>query len=210
MTDVKMTIDDVLALGHVMPVIVIDDADKAVPLAETLLANGIRTIEITLRTPAALDSIAAIADQCPDMVVGAGTILSPELAQASASAGARFVVSPGSTEAVVTGCQDADVPLLPGASTVSEMMALTEQGFHAIKFFPAMSAGGPNFIKSLASPLPHLTFCPTGGITEATAPDWLSLPNVPCLGGSWIAPATLINAGDWDTIGAHAKAASQL
>ena len=210
MTDVKMTIDDVLALGHVMPVIVIDDATKAVPLAETLLANGIRTIEITLRTPAALDAIAAIADQCPDMVVGAGTILSPELAQASASAGARFVVSPGSTEAVVTGCQDADVPLLPGASTVSEMMALAEQGFHAIKFFPAMAAGGPNFIKSLASPLPHLTFCPTGGITEATAPDWLSLPNVPCLGGSWIAPATLINAGDWDTIGAHAKAASQL
>lgn len=210
MTDVKMTIDDVLALGHVMPVIVIDDADKAVPLAETLLANGIRTIEITLRTPAALDSIAAIADQCPDMVVGAGTILSPELAQASASAGARFVVSPGSTEAVVTGCQDADVPLLPGASTVSEMMTLAEQGFHAIKFFPATAAGGPNFIKSLASPLPHLTFCPTGGITEATAPDWLSLPNVPCLGGSWIAPATLINDGDWDTIGAHAKAASQL
>ena len=210
MTDAKMTIDDVLALGHVMPVIVIDDADKAVPLAETLLANGIRTIEITLRTPAALDSIAAIADQCPDMVVGAGTILSPELAQASASAGARFVVSPGSTEAVVTGCQDADVPLLPGASTVSEMMALAEQGFHVIKFFPAMAAGGPNFIKSLASPLPHLTFCPTGGITEATAPDWLSLPNVPCLGGSWIAPATLINDGDWDTIGAHAKAASQL
>ena len=210
MTDAKMTIDDVLALGHVMPVIVIDDADKAVPLAETLLANGIRTIEITLRTPAALGSIAAIADQCPDMVVGAGTILSPELAQASASAGARFVVSPGSTEAVVTGCQDADVPLLPGASTVSEMMALAEQGFHVIKFFPAMAAGGPNFIKSLASPLPHLTFCPTGGITEATAPDWLSLPNVPCLGGSWIAPATLINDGDWDTIGAHAKAASQL
>ena len=150
MTDVKMTIDDVLALRHVMPVIVIDDAYKAVPLAETLLANGIRTIEITLRTPAALDSIAAIADQCP------------------------------------------------------------EQGLHAIKFFPAMAAGGSNFIKSLASPLPHLTFCPTGGITEATAPDWLSLPNVPCLGGSWIAPATLINAGDWDTIGAHAKAASQL
>jgi 2-dehydro-3-deoxyphosphogluconate aldolase/(4S)-4-hydroxy-2-oxoglutarate aldolase len=210
MTDVKMTIDDVLALGHVMPVIVIDDADKAVPLAETLLANGIRTIEITLRTPAALESIAAIADQCPDMVVGAGTILSPELAQASASAGARFVVSPGSTEAVVTGCQDADVPLLPGASTVSEMMALAEQGFHVIKFFPAMAAGGPNFIKSLASPLPHLTFCPTGGITATTAPDWLSLPNVPCLGGSWIAPATLINAGDWDAIGAHAKAASQL
>ena len=210
MSDAKMTIDDVLGLGHVMPVIVIDDASKAVPLAETLLANDIRTIEITLRTSAALDSIAVIADQCPDMVVGAGTILSPELAQASAAAGARFVVSPGSTDAVIKGCQDADIPLLPGASTVSEMMALAEQGFDIIKFFPAMAAGGPNFIKSLASPLPHLGFCPTGGITEATAPDWLSLPNVPCLGGSWIAPATLINDGDWDRIGAYAKAASLL
>ena len=210
MTDAKMTIEDVLGLGHVMPVIVIDDTSKAVPLAETLLANDIRTIEITLRTSAALDSIAAIADQCPDMVVGAGTILSPELAQASAAAGARFVVSPGSTDAVIKGCQDADIPLLPGASTVSEMMALAEQGFDIIKFFPAMAAGGPNFIKSLASPLPHLGFCPTGGITEATAPDWLSLPNVPCLGGSWIAPATLINDGDWDRIGAYAKAASLL
>lgn len=205
-----MTIDDVLALGHVMPVIVIDDVAHAVPLAETLLANGIRTIEITLRTSAALDSIAAIADHCPDMVVGAGTILSLELAQASASAGARFVVSPGCTEAVIKGCQTAEMPLLPGASTVSEMMALAEQGFGVIKFFPAMAAGGPNFIKSLASPLPHLGFCPTGGITEATAPDWLALPNVPCLGGSWIAPATLINDEDWDAIGAHAKTASLL
>lgn len=210
MTNANMTIDDVLALGKVMPVIVIDDVADAVPLAKTLLANGIRTIEITLRTPAALDAIAAIAGQCPDMVVGAGTILTPALAQASADAGARFVVSPGYTDAVVKGCHDAEVPLLPGASTVSEMMALAEQGFEIIKFFPAMAAGGPNFIKSLASPLPHLEFCPTGGITEATAPDWLSLPNVPCLGGSWIAPAKLINDGDWDAIGAHAKAASAL
>ena len=210
MTEAKMTIEDVLGLGQVMPVIVIDDAAKAVPLAKTLLSNDIRTLEITLRTSAALDSIAAIADQCPDMVVGAGTILSPELAQASASAGARFVVSPGSTDAVIKGCQDSDIPLLPGASTVSEMMVLAEQGFDIIKFFPAMAAGGVNFIKSLASPLPHLKFCPTGGITEATAPDWLSLPNVPCLGGSWIAPARLINDGNWDIIGAHAQAASQL
>ena len=210
MTNANMTIDDVLALGKVMPVIVIDDVADAVPLAKTLLANGIRTIEITLRTPAALDAIAAIAGQCPDMVVGAGTILTPALAQASADAGARFVVSPGCTDAVVKGCHDAEVPLLHGASTVSEMMALAEQGFEIIKFFPAMAAGGPNFIKSLASPLPHLEFCPTGGITEATAPDWLSLPNVPCLGGSWIAPAKLINDGDWDAIGAHAKAASAL
>lgn len=210
MTKTNMTIDDVLALGNVMPVIVIDDVANAVPLAETLLTNGIYTIEITLRTAAALDAIAAIASNCPDMIVGAGTILSPELAQASALAGARFVVSPGCTDIVVKGCQDADVPLLPGASTVSEMMALAEQGFDVVKFFPATAAGGPNFIKSLASPLPHLGFCPTGGITEATAPDWLSLPNVPCLGGSWIAPAKLINNGDWDAIGAHAKAASLL
>ena len=210
MTNTNMTIDDVLALGKVMPVIVIDDVARGVPLAQTLLANGIRTIEITLRTPAALDAIAAIAKECPDMVVGAGTILTPALAQASADAGARFAVSPGCTDAVVKGCHDAEVPLLPGASTVSEMMALAEQGFDTIKFFPAIAAGGPDFIKSLASPLPHLGFCPTGGITEATAPDWLSLPNVPCLGGSWIAPAMQINDGDWDAIGAHAKAASVL
>ena len=210
MTNTNMTIDDVLALGKVMPVIVIDDVARAVPLAHTLLANGIHTIEITLRTPAALDAIAAIAKECPDMVVGAGTILTPALAQASADAGARFVVSPGCTDAVVKGSLDAEVPLLPGASTVSEMMALAEQGFETIKFFPAMAAGGPDFIKSLASPLPHLGFCPTGGITEATVPDWLSLPNVPCLGGSWIARAKLINDGDWDAIGAHAKAASVL
>ena len=210
MTNTNMTIDDVLALGKVMPVIVIDDVARAVPLAHTLLANGIRTIEITLRTPAALDAIAAIAKECPDMVVGAGTILTPALAQASADAGARFAVSPGCTDAVVKGCHDAEVPLLPGASTVSEMMALAEQGFDTIKFFPAIAAGGPDFIKSLASPLPHLGFCPTGGITEATALDWLSLTNVPCLGGSWIAPDMLINDGDWDAIGAHAKAASVL
>ena len=132
------------------------------------------------------------------------------VSEASADAGARFVVSPGCTGAVVKGCHDAEVPLLPGASTVSEMMALAEQGFETIKFFPAMAAGGPDFIKSLASPLPHLGFCPTGGITEATALDWLSLTNVPCLGGSWIAPDMLINDGDWDAIGAHAKAASVL
>jgi 2-dehydro-3-deoxyphosphogluconate aldolase/(4S)-4-hydroxy-2-oxoglutarate aldolase len=210
MTDKIMTIKDVLALGKVMPVIVIDDAAHAVPLAQTLLANDIKTIEITLRTAAALDAIETIASHCPEMLVGAGTILSANLAQKAASAGASFIVSPGTTDAVIKGCHDAKLPLLPGASTVSEMMLLAEAGFHFIKFFPAMAAGGPNFIKSLASPLPHLGFCPTGGITEATAPQWLSLTNVPCLGGSWIAPAKLINQADWDSSGKNANAASKL
>jgi 2-dehydro-3-deoxyphosphogluconate aldolase/(4S)-4-hydroxy-2-oxoglutarate aldolase len=210
MTDKTMMIEDVLGLGKVMPVIVINDATHAVPLAQTLLASNIKTIEITLRTAAALDAIDAIASHCPEMIVGAGTILSADLAKKAASAGASFMVSPGTTNAVIKACHDTKLPLLPGASTVSEMMLLAEAGFHFIKFFPAMAAGGPNFIKSLASPLPHLCFCPTGSITEATAPEWLSLPNVPCLGGSWIAPAKLINQADWDSIGKNAKAASKL
>ena len=142
--------------------------------------------------------------------MGAGTILSAELAHNAASAGASFIVRPGTTNAVIRGCYDGRRPLLPGAATVSEMMLLAEAVFRFIKFLPAMAAGGPNVIKSLASPWPHLGCCPTGGITEATAPEWLSLPNVPCLGGSWIAPAKLINQADWDSIGKNAKAASKL
>lgn len=204
------TIHEILALGPVMPVIVIDDSRQAVPLAEALLHGGLKTIEITLRTPAALDSIRAVAAACPDITIGAGTVINADLASAARNAGAAFAVSPGTTPAVIEGCRMAGLPLLPGASSVSEMMALQEAGFDAVKFFPANAAGGTGFIKSLISPLPGISVCPTGGITAATAPDWLALANVPCVGGSWVAPQADIAGGEFDAIAARAKTAAAL
>lgn len=204
------SIPDILAMGPVMPVIVIDDSSKAVPLAQALIDGGIRTIEITLRTPAALESIRAVADACPDILIGAGTVTNEALATSARDAGARFLVSPGTTDAVIKGAADAGLPLLPGAASVSEIMRLMDAGFSAIKFFPAAAAGGPSFVKSLASPLAGLQVCPTGGISLDSARDWLSLPNVPCVGGSWIAPQTMISAGDLRTITANARAAAAL
>jgi len=205
-----MSIQEILALGPVMPVIVIDDSEQATPLAEVLLAGGIHTIEITLRTPAALDAIRAVSANCPDITIGAGTVNRAELAGAARDAGAAFAVSPGTTQDVISGCNAAGLPLLPGASTVSEMMALQAAGFEAVKFFPANAAGGTSFIKSLISPLPGLSVCPTGGITQDTAPEWLALSNVPCVGGSWIAPQAAIAQGDFDGIAARAGAAAAL
>lgn len=205
-----MTIDAILKLGPVMPVIVIDEADKAVPLAEALLSGGIRTAEITLRTPAALAAIQEMATHCPAITVGAGTVHTVQQARQVAAAGGRFAVSPGTTSSVVSGCAEAGLPLLPGAATVSEMMALSEQGFTALKFFPATAAGGLKFIKALASPLPDLTFCPTGGITPDTAPDWLALSNIACVGGSWVAPQDLIAKADFAEITNRARAAASL
>ena len=204
------TIHDILALGPVMPVIVIDNSQHAVQLAGALLRGGLKTIEITLRTPAALESIRAVATACPDITIGAGTVTRPDLAIAARDAGAAFAVSPGTTPAVIDGCRAADLPLLPGASSVSEIMALQEAGFDAVKFFPANAAGGTGFIKSLISPLPGISVCPTGGITEATAPDWLALANVPCVGGSWVAPQADIAAGAFDAIAARASVAAAL
>lgn len=204
------TIHDILALGPVMPVIVIDDSQHAVPLAEALLRGGLRTIEITLRTAAAIDAIRAVAAACPDIIIGAGTVTRPDLAAAARDAGAAFAVSPGTTPAVIDGCRAADLPLLPGASSVSEIMALQEAGFEAVKFFPANAAGGTGFIKSLISPLPGISVCPTGGITEATAPDWLALANVSCVGGSWVAPQADIATGAFDAIAARASVAATL
>jgi len=205
-----MTIHDILKLGPVMPVIVIDSADQAEPLADALLAGGIRTAEITLRTPAAIKAIEKMARNCPDITVGAGTVRTARDAQIAADAGSRFVVSPGTTPSILEGCQSAELPLLPGAASVSEMMALAEQGYSVQKFFPANAAGGISFIKSLSSPLPDLTFCPTGGITETTAPDWLALPNIACVGGSWIAPQALIESGDFAKITNRARVAAHL
>jgi 2-dehydro-3-deoxyphosphogluconate aldolase/(4S)-4-hydroxy-2-oxoglutarate aldolase len=201
---------DILDMGPVMPVIVIDHAEDGVALADALLAGGLKTIEVTLRTPAALCAIKAIAEASPNICIGAGTVISAELAHAAKEAGAHFVVSPGTTQAVIDGCAAADLPLLPGASTVSEMMHMLEAGFTAMKFFPASATGGTSFIKSLASPLPQITICPTGGISATTAPDWLALPNVKCVGGSWVAPRRLINAGDFAAIEALARDAASL
>jgi len=201
---------DILNLGPVMPVIVIDNAGDAVPLADALLAGGIKAIEITLRTDAALDAMHEISAARPDMVVGAGTILNVGNARDAKAAGAKFAVSPGATERVLAGCEEAELPLLPGAATVSEMMGLAEKGYEILKFFPASAAGGLPLLKSLISPLPHLTFCPTGGITQQTAPDWLALQNIACVGGSWIAPQNLISDGAFDEITKRAAAAQSL
>ena len=205
-----LTIPRILALGPVMPVIVIDDSDKAVPLAEALLEGGIRTIEITLRTSAAMDAIGAVAARCPEITVGAGTVIRAELAHQARDAGAAFAVSPGTTQDVISGCRAAELPLLPGAATVSEMMALQDEGFSAIKFFPANASGGTAFIKALASPLPRVIVCPTGGITQDTAPDWLALSNVPCVGGSWVASQAAIADDDFSGIASRAAAAAAL
>ena len=177
---------DLLELSPVMPVVVIDDAADAVPTARALLAGGIGVIELTLRTPAALSAIERVAAEVPDIVIGAGTVTSPDQAKQAADAGAKFLVTPGCTDAVVDACFDTGLPFLPGASTVSEAMKLTERGLTALKFFPAEASGGIAYLKSIAGPLPGLKFCPTGGITVASAPSYLALPNVGCIGGSWL------------------------
>jgi 2-dehydro-3-deoxyphosphogluconate aldolase/(4S)-4-hydroxy-2-oxoglutarate aldolase len=201
---------DLLDLSPVIPVVVVDDADHAVPLAEALLRGGVGVIELTLRTPAALAAIERIAAEVPQIVIGAGTITAPEHAEQAAKAGAAFLVTPGSTDRVLNAAEDTGLPLLPGAATVSEAMRLAERGLTALKFFPAEAAGGSDYLKSIGGPLPHLRFCPTGGITPESAPRYLALPNVGCVGGSWLAPKDALAAGDWGRIEALARAATEL
>ena len=205
-----MSISKILSLGPVMPVIVIEQANHAIPLGEALLTGGIKTIEITLRTSAALNAIEQLAKHLPEIYVGAGTILTKENATQAKNSGAKFCVSPGTTSSIIDACDECNISLLPGASTVSEMLTLSEAGFSEIKFFPASAAGGIPFIKSLLSPLPNLKFCPTGGISYETASGWLSLVNVSCVGGSWIAPAKDINDQNFSEITARAKQATKL
>lgn len=205
-----MSISKILSLGPVMPVIVIEQANHAIPLGEALLTGGIKTIEITLRTSAALNAIEQLAKHLPEIYVGAGTILTKENAAQAKNSGAKFCVSPGTTSSIIDACNECNISLLPGASTVSEMLTLSEAGFSEIKFFPASAAGGIPFIKSLLSPLPNLKFCPTGGISYETASEWLSLVNVSCVGGSWIAPAKDINDQNFSEITARAKQATKL
>ncbi|OLR89429.1 bifunctional 4-hydroxy-2-oxoglutarate aldolase/2-dehydro-3-deoxy-phosphogluconate aldolase [Actinokineospora bangkokensis] len=175
-----------LDLSPVVPVVVVEDVAHAVPLAQALLRGGVGIVEVTLRTPAALDAIRAIAAEVPGTVVGAGTVTAPEHAKAALEAGARFLVTPGSTDLVLGAAEDTGLPLLPGAATVSEAMRLAERGYTELKFFPAEAAGGVPYLKSIAGPLPQLRFCPTGGISAATAPDYLALATVGCVGGSWL------------------------
>ena len=205
-----MSISKILSLGPVMPVIVLEQANHAIPLGEALLTGGIKTIEITLRTSAALNAIEQLAKHLPEIYVGAGTILTKENATQAKNSGAKFCVSPGTTSSIIDACDEFNISLLPGASTVSEMLTLSEAGFSEIKFFPASAAGGLPFIKSLVSPLPNLKFCPTGGVSYETASEWLSLVNVSCVGGSWIAPAKDINDQNFSEITARAKQATKL
>lgn len=184
----------------VIPVIVLNDVAHAVPMARALVAGGIRMLEVTLRTPQALACIEAIAREVPEAVVGAGTVRSKSDAQAAAMAGALFAVSPGYTRAVGQACRDAGLALLPGVATGSEIMMAQEDGFAELKFFPAMQAGGPALLKAWSGPFFDVKFCPTGGVTLQNAPDCLALPNVVCVGGSWLVPADALAQGDWARI----------
>ncbi|MFC5143998.1 bifunctional 4-hydroxy-2-oxoglutarate aldolase/2-dehydro-3-deoxy-phosphogluconate aldolase [Streptomyces aureoversilis] len=200
----------VLGLAPVLPVAVLPDASDAVPLARALVAGGLPAIEVTLRTDAALDAIRAVAAEVPEAVVGAGTVLSPARAEAAARAGARFLVSPGWTDPLLEALRGTGLPFLPGVSTVSEVMALLERGVSDMKFFPAQAAGGTAYLKSLASPLPGARFCPTGGIGPGTAPAYLALPNVACVGGSWMLPPDALARRDWPRVTQLARRAAQL
>ncbi|MFB9767329.1 bifunctional 4-hydroxy-2-oxoglutarate aldolase/2-dehydro-3-deoxy-phosphogluconate aldolase, partial [Nocardioides kongjuensis] len=192
--------ESALDLVPVLPVVVIDDLATAVPIARALVDGGLPAIELTLRTPAALDAIRLIAAEVPEIALGAGTIVTPSQASAAVAAGAGFLVSPGCTPALLAAMQDTGVPFLPGTSTVSEVMSVLEAGVTEMKFFPAEAAGGAPYLRAVSGPLPQARFCPTGGVTPASAPGYLALPNVGCVGGSWLTPADAVAAGDWERI----------
>ncbi|MDT0611951.1 bifunctional 4-hydroxy-2-oxoglutarate aldolase/2-dehydro-3-deoxy-phosphogluconate aldolase [Streptomyces lancefieldiae] len=200
----------VLDLAPVVPVVVVDDLADAVPLARALVAGGLPAIEVTLRTPVAVDAIRAIAEEVPGAVVGAGTVITPEQVGAVVAAGARFLVSPGWTDVLLEAMRASGVPFLPGVSTTSEVVALLERGVREMKFFPAEAAGGTAYLGALAAPLPQARFCPTGGIGPASAPEYLALPNVGCVGGSWMLPKDAVAERDWVRVEALAREAAAL
>ncbi|NOD62645.1 MULTISPECIES: bifunctional 4-hydroxy-2-oxoglutarate aldolase/2-dehydro-3-deoxy-phosphogluconate aldolase [unclassified Ruegeria] len=200
---------EICALAPIVPVLVIDDAAHARPLAEALVAGGLPALEVTLRTPAALDAIRAMAE-VPGGVVGAGTLVTPEDVRAAKEAGAQFGVSPGATDALIAACEAEGLPLLPGAATATEAMELLGKGYDMLKFFPAEASGGAPALKAIGAPLPQISFCPTGGVSPSNARDYLTLSNVVCAGGSWVAPKDLVIAGDWAGIEALASEASKL
>lgn len=205
-----MTILDVVRIGPVIPVIVVDAVDQAVPLAKALVAGGVRVLEVTLRTPVALQAIAAITRAVDEAIVGVGTLTTAEDFRLSVEAGARFGVSPGLTPALIAAARDSGLPLLPGVMTPSDVIAARAAGFTELKLFPAQQAGGVGMLNAMAGPFPDVTFCPTGGITAASAPEFLALPNVACVGGSWLTPRDAVAAADWTTISALAREATAL
>lgn len=207
--DASGALAEMARAAPVIPVIVVESAETAPDLAQALVAGGLTTIEVTLRTPAALDAIAAMS-AIPGANVGAGTVLTAKDARRSAEAGARFAVSPGGTEAVCAACEELGLPLLPGAVTATEAMRLADRGYDFLKFFPAEASGGARAIRDFAGPLPRIRFCPTGGVTLQNAPDYLAQPNILCVGGTWIAPKDRIAAQDWPAISALAAEAAAL
>jgi 2-dehydro-3-deoxyphosphogluconate aldolase/(4S)-4-hydroxy-2-oxoglutarate aldolase len=205
-----MMIENILRAAPVIPVVIIDDLAAAVPLARALVAGGLPVIEVTLRTAVGLEAMRAIAAEVPDAIAGIGTVVEPAQLTAAAQAGARFAVSPGATPRILDAAAGENVPLLPGIATASEAIALIERGYRFAKFFPAEPAGGAAYLSAIASPLPQLTFCPTGGITLESAPRYLKLPNVICVGGSWMVNRATIAAADWSAITASATQAAAL
>jgi 2-dehydro-3-deoxyphosphogluconate aldolase/(4S)-4-hydroxy-2-oxoglutarate aldolase len=201
---------DVLYLAPVIPVVVVDSVEQAVPLAQALLRGGIPVIELTLRSEAGLGAIEAVASQVDGMVVGAGTVVTPEQVRQVRDAGAQFIVTPGSPPRLLEAALDSGLPLLAGAGTLTEMLTLAEAGLEAMKFFPAEASGGRAYLSAVSGPCPQLTFCPTGGITPQTAADWLALPNVGCIGGSWLTPKDAVAHGDWARIESLAADAAAL
>lgn len=200
----------ILTTAPVIPVIVIDDVAAAIPMATALVAGGLPVLEVTLRTRSALEAMRVMAAEVEGAIVGAGTVLTPQQLSAVETAGAKFVVSPGASPKLLDAADDCSVPLLPGAATAGEAMVLLERGYRCQKFFPAEPAGGRHYLKALSSPLPDIEFCPTGGITAATAEAYLALPNVLCVGGSWVTPGDAVASGDWARVEALAREASKL
>ena len=203
-----MNSKDILTMGPVIPVMVIDDLNDAIPLARALVLGGVRVLEITLRTPIALEAIRHIADAVEGVVVGAGTVLNPRQLDEARAAGAAFAISPGLTPSLLKSAADDPIPLIPGVATLSEIMQGLDAGLNEFKFFPAAAAGGIPMLKAFEGPLPGVTFCPTGGISPENYRTYLSLSNVACVGGSWLAPRALVKAKDWSSITQLAKAAS--
>jgi len=203
-------IKKIMTAAPVIPVVSVDDVSNAVKLARALVAGGLPSIEVTLRTPRAVDAIKAISEEVEGAMVGAGTVLTAAQIDAVVNAGAKFMVSPGFSPELLAAADDCPLPLLPGISSSTEAMVLGERGYSYLKFFPAGPAGGPAYLKAIGAPLPQFSFCPTGGVNANNAGDYLKLVNVLCVGGSWVAPAALVESGDWDAIGALAAKAAKL
>ena len=203
-------LNELLGLAPVVPVITIERVEDAVPLARALVSGGLRLLEITLRTEAGRDAAAAVVAEVPDAVVGIGTVLTPQDLARSRELGARFALSPGATPALLDAAAESDLPFMPGVATASELMMALARGFETVKFFPAVPAGGTAALKALAGPFPQARFCPTGGVSEENAADWLALSNVVVVGGSWLTPAGEIRAGAWDRITERARRAAAL